>query len=391
MKDNAFDVVIVGGGILGVSHAYHCLQAGLKVAILERDGAPQGASVRNFGQVVPSGFGATWQQLGRKSLECYKEIQAKADISVRQEGTIYVASDESEEQLLQELAEINKGNDYTSQLLSQEECLARYPLLKSCYVRCGLLFPEEVIVDPSVAVNRITDYCKDMLGLAYFSRHAVVEISQGSDRVHVFTSAGRIFTANKVLVCSGSDFSTLYPELFRTSPIRLVKLQMMDTVPQKQARLQGSLLTGWTIRRYESFKECPSYAEIKAKEDAFSFQREHGIHILFKQSPDGSVIIGDSHHYAPVDQPELVDYKTDSEINNFMLSQAQRIVDLDDWRIRRTWLGFYSETTQGDIFNTTIGNNIHIVTAIGGKGMTGALGYAAKHISEILSINQHTY
>ena len=386
MKEKAFDVVVVGGGILGVSHAYHCLKAGLKVALLERDNGPQGASVRNFGQVVPSGFGSRWQALGRRSLEHYNAIQAEVDISVRNEGTVYIANDEQEEQLLHELLVINKANDYSSSLLTKAECLERYPNLRPAYVRCGLFFPEELIVDPQVAVSRMIKYCEDALGLAYFPRHLVAEISEGNKGVHLCTAAGDLFTADKVFICAGSEFNILFPELFAKSPIRLVKLQMMETLPQQQARLRGSVLTGWTIRRYESFKECPAYASIKAQEDPQSFQREHGIHILFKQSPEGGVIIGDSHHYAPVTEPERVDFNTDTLINNFMLSQAQRIMDLDDWRIRKTWLGFYSETTEGDIFNTTVGQHIHIVTAIGGKGMTGSLGYAEKNVAQILSL-----
>ena len=83
-----FDLLIVGGGILGTFHAYHALRKGLKVALLEKDGLPVGATVRNFGQVVPSGMNAKWQPLGRRSLEIYQTIQQQFDISVRQNGSI---------------------------------------------------------------------------------------------------------------------------------------------------------------------------------------------------------------------------------------------------------------------------------------------------------------
>ena len=63
-----YDVIIVGGGILGTFHAYHAHKKGLKVAILEKDKQPQGATVRNFGQVVPSGMNTKWQTFGRENL-----------------------------------------------------------------------------------------------------------------------------------------------------------------------------------------------------------------------------------------------------------------------------------------------------------------------------------
>ncbi|MDE5448610.1 FAD-dependent oxidoreductase, partial [Elizabethkingia meningoseptica] len=47
--ENEFDLIVIGGGVLGTFHAYHALEKGLKVAILEKDKAPQSATTRNFG------------------------------------------------------------------------------------------------------------------------------------------------------------------------------------------------------------------------------------------------------------------------------------------------------------------------------------------------------
>ncbi|MFZ4109204.1 MAG: FAD-dependent oxidoreductase, partial [Polymorphobacter sp.] len=87
-----FDLLIIGGGVLGAFHAYHALEKGYRVALLERNSSPQGSSVQNFGQIVPSGMDRKWQQYGRVSLEIYKEIQSKFDISVRQNGSVQIKS-----------------------------------------------------------------------------------------------------------------------------------------------------------------------------------------------------------------------------------------------------------------------------------------------------------
>lgn len=47
------DVVVVGGGITGLSTAYHLARAGVKVAVVEANGFGWGASGRNGGQVNP--------------------------------------------------------------------------------------------------------------------------------------------------------------------------------------------------------------------------------------------------------------------------------------------------------------------------------------------------
>src|ERR1700712_826411 len=98
-----FDLIIVGGGILGTFHAYHALLAGKKVLLLEKDNYPVGATVRNFGQIVTSGMTGEWFNYGVAGLDIYKSIQAQADITVRNNGTVYIASDDDEQTLIHEL------------------------------------------------------------------------------------------------------------------------------------------------------------------------------------------------------------------------------------------------------------------------------------------------
>ena len=47
-----YDLAVVGGGIIGLAHAYLAARKGLKVVVIERDGAATGASVRNFGFIT---------------------------------------------------------------------------------------------------------------------------------------------------------------------------------------------------------------------------------------------------------------------------------------------------------------------------------------------------
>src|SRR6056297_1064159 len=90
------DLLVVGGGVLGAFHAYAAVERGLRVVLLERSAEPRGATVRNFGQVVPSGLNQVWQPIGRESLRIYRQLQQRCDLSVRQLGSIYIASDEEE-------------------------------------------------------------------------------------------------------------------------------------------------------------------------------------------------------------------------------------------------------------------------------------------------------
>jgi FAD dependent oxidoreductase TIGR03364 len=382
--NNHFDCLVIGGGVLGTFHAYHAMKRGLKVALIEKGRRPQGATVRNFGQVVPSGMDRKWQQYGRESLRIYSELQTQIDLTIRNEGTIYFASDEEEETLLVELSEINKQENYASRILSRQECLKQYPGLKSDYVRAGLYFPEELIIEPEVMINRLQDYLAEKGVDIHFGTLALsCDVNGG--KVEVACAGNKNFTANKVIICNGSDLDTLFPEIFAQSDLEVVKLQMMQTVPQQNFNIKGAVLSGLSVRRYESFRECPSYQLIKEKEDVDSQVKKWGVHILFKQTLDGSVIIGDSHHYASPTKQDELGFDLDMDIDEFIMKEARRIYELPDDRIKYRWYGVYVQCRQKDIFQKTIDQHIHIVTGIGGKGMTGSAGFSKAHIDHILN------
>ena len=383
--EQKFDLIVIGGGVLGTFHAYHALKKGFSVCVLEKDQMPKGATTQNFGQVVPSGMDAKWQKLGRESLKIYKEIQSGFDISIRQNGSVYLASDDDEERLLVEMRSINNHSGYTSKMLTKTECLKKYPGLRPSYINAGLFFPEEVTVEPLTMIHRLQQYLVEGLDLVLRTNFLVVDCQKTANGVEVRGSTGEKFFAEKVIICNGADFKNLYPELFQDSDLEVSKLQMMQTKPQHNFELKGSILTGWTIRRYESFKECPSYAEIKTREADDSLQKKWGVHILFKQAVDGSVIIGDSHEYADAKNSDALGFELNMDIDNFMLAEAKKIFDLPTYDIQQKWYGTYSQCKVQDIFQKTIDDQIHIVTGIGGKGMTGSAGFSKKHIATLFN------
>ncbi|MFG4002231.1 TIGR03364 family FAD-dependent oxidoreductase [Flavobacterium aquidurense] len=381
-----YDLIVIGGGALGAFHAYHALEAGLKVAVIEKDKQPISATVRNFGQVVPSGMDTKWQNYGRESLRIYDDIQSRFDISVRKNGSVYFASNDEEVQLIEELSIINKHNSYESHLLTKEQCLEKYPLLRNDYVKAGLFFPDEVTVEPRIMINRLLDFLIKEKGLDYFGNTKVLNCDASSEETTVVTASGEIYKASKVILCCGSEFKTLYPDIFAKSDLEVTKLQMLQTKPQPGYELKGSILTGLSIRRYEAFYECPSFTAIKAKEDPNSFEKKWGVHILFKQATDGSVIIGDSHEYADAANIDDLGFDLKMEVDDFMIAEAKKIFNLPTFEIQNRWYGMYSQCKENDIFQHTVDENIHIITGIGGKGMTGSAGFSKENIKNIFNL-----
>lgn len=378
-----FDLIITGAGVLGCFHAYHASMKGLKVLLLEKDFKPQEASVRNFGQVVPSGMSqGKWQDYGRRSLEIYQSIQAKFDITVRRHGTIYLASDSTEMTLIEELGAINQKIGYSSTIYDKETCLEKYQGLRASYCTGGLFFEEELTVEPTRMIHHLIAFMKEQLLLQYKPLSFVRSVVYKGDRCIVETGSGEMFSSDHVLICNGRDFKTLYPDLFYKSDIEISKLQMMRTSPMNDFTLPGSVLSGLSIRRYESFRECPSYKKLDASEINENC-RKWGIHILFKQANDGSIIIGDSHEYAEAKNADQLGYDINQVINDIILHEAQRMFRFPHWNIARQWNGYYSQRRGHDLFMEYADKNVLIITAIGGKGMTASAGLAEANIHKL--------
>ncbi|GAB2594260.1 TIGR03364 family FAD-dependent oxidoreductase [Spirosoma areae] len=377
----SYDLIVIGAGVLGTFHAYHAAKAGQQVLLLEKDRYPVGATVRNFGQAVPSGLAGRWFDYGRRSLEIYRSIQQETDLTVRANGTIYIASDSDEWTLANELHDHYQRIGYPCELLTKAQCLTKYPTLQPSYVVGGLFFPDELSVEPEQMIHRLIAYVQRNYKVDYQPGSAVIDCQSNYSGAIVTLASRQRYQASRVLICSGHEVRLLFPEVLADAELVVSKLQMMLVEPVAGVSLPGNILTGLTIRRYEAFQECPSYASLETPIQLAELKK-WGIHILFKQAVDGSIIVGDSHEYAGATQAEDLGYHTQDFINDLMLAEARRIVTFP-LTVRKTWAGFYSQT-KAEIFEHNVDENIRIVTGIGGKGMSSGAGYAEASIRQWL-------
>lgn len=374
-----YDLIIIGAGVLGTFHAYHAARAGKRVLLLEKDRYPVGATVRNFGQVVPSGLAGRWVGYGWRSLEIYRAIQEETDITVRENGTIYIASDQDEWTLANELHDRYQSIGYPSELLTKAQCLTKYPSLRPDYVLGGIFFPQEMSVEPEQMIHRLIAFVKEKHKVDYRPGSSVVDVQSKAGGAEVTLSNRQRFEAGQVLMCSGHEVRLLFPEILAGAGLVVSKLQMLLAAPVAGLNLPGNILTGLSIRRYEAFQECPSYQQVAAATPHHLAElKKWGIHILFKQATDGSIIVGDSHEYAPATEAEDLGYHTQDFINDLMLAEARRIVTFP-LTIQKTWAGFYSQI-HAEIFEHQVDDSIRIITGIGGKGMSSSAGYAEANI-----------
>ena len=72
-------------------------------------------------------------------------------------------------------------------------------------------------------------------------------------------------------------------------------------------------------------------------------------------------------------------------MNETILWYGQQMLTLPSWKMQKMWNGYYLIHPQQQIYTETINDRIHIVTGIGGKGMSTGPGFAQRHIDLLLA------
>src|ERR1700758_3431448 len=104
------DVAVVGGGILGLAHAFAAARRGKRVILFERNQRASGASVRNFGMIWPIGQPhGEMHSLAVQSREIWLKVLRDAALPHSLAGSLHVAYRSDEAAVLREFAELAPG------------------------------------------------------------------------------------------------------------------------------------------------------------------------------------------------------------------------------------------------------------------------------------------
>ena len=228
------DVLIVGGGIIGLATAYFLADGGAKVQLIETASLASGASGANAGGVWPNDQGpahpAGFQQLAFFSRDLWGRLSLRPDFDFdwRVNGFLNV-SPEKFVPSASECATRLQEQGYTVRAVDGAQISLLEPNLKPG-LDSGLHYPSEAHVHPVKAV----------LSFARGARRRGVRIScgvaaqslanQGSRVVSVETPAGRI-EPRFVVSATGWNAGWLREALPALPPLRSVAGQLISTAP----------------------------------------------------------------------------------------------------------------------------------------------------------------
>lgn len=371
-----YDVAVAGAGILGLAHAYHLANRGLRVLVCERQPVARGASVRNFGMIWPIGqpLGAPYE-LARRSREIWLAVLQESGLWHEHAGSLHLAYHEDEDQVLREFV-ASAGSTCACTYQSPRDIASRFPAVQQPQLRGGMWSPIEVTVDPRQVIAELPRWLERTLGVEFSFNTTVL----GFDAPEVRTTAGN-FRTQRLIACTGADFQTLAGDAFADAGLILCKLQMMRSQPFGRAFRVGTMLAaGLTLRHYRAFADCPTLPALKARLDReMPEYGKSGIHVLLSQNEHGELTIGDSHEYGnavdPFDKPE---------IDELILRYLESMVQIPNLHIASRWHGVYLKHPTDLYVVASPRPGLRVVTGVGGNGMTLSFGLAEREVALLL-------
>lgn len=144
-------VIVVGGGIVGASIAYHLAKAGRDVLLLERHQLTGGTTWHAAGLVAQLRSTENTTKLARYSLELYAGLQAETeqDPGLRQPGAISMASTASRWEELRRTAAMARYLGVEATEIGPAEIAERFPLAMTEDLHGGIWLPQDGVVGPS--------------------------------------------------------------------------------------------------------------------------------------------------------------------------------------------------------------------------------------------------
>ena len=171
-------VVVIGGGVAGCSVAYHLAKFGWKDTILlERDQLTSGTTWHAAGLVGQLGATATITKLRKYSLNLYKELEKKTELStgLKQNGAITIASTKERLQELLRQATAAQLFDVNVEVLDKKKVKDLYPVIHDEDIFGGVYMPEDGQADP-VGVTNVLAKAARTEGVKIFEKTPVEKI-----------------------------------------------------------------------------------------------------------------------------------------------------------------------------------------------------------------------
>lgn len=241
MSEATIDILIVGGGVIGNSIAYHLARQGRQVLVIDRSQIADSpaASWASAGGVRRQGRHPAEAKLAIEAIQRWKtlELELEADLRYRRGGNLLLAESDTEASQLYKFVDQQHEMGFANvQFVDRKEALALVPGLNDRVV-AGSYSPDDGQADP-VLTTRAFAKAAQQHGSTYWPGiYASSLLIQNDHIVGAKTERGEV-KAEHVILAAGAWSDELATTVGLHLPIRTRALQMILSTPSQSYQLE---------------------------------------------------------------------------------------------------------------------------------------------------------
>lgn len=249
LPDSA-DVVVIGGGIVGVCTGWALARRGLRVVLCDKGRVAGEQSGRNWGWIRAQGRDPSELPLMLRARAIWADLAARLgpDLGYAQAGVTYLARTPADLARFADWLPHARDHGLDTRLLTAADLALRFPALRPGHWLGGLHTATDARAEPFVALTLIAQAAVGD-GLMIREGCAVRALDVAGGRVAgVVTEAGRI--AAPVVVLAGGAWSALF---LRNHGVNLPQLSVLSSVaatdPMPDLHAGAAADSGFALRR----------------------------------------------------------------------------------------------------------------------------------------------
>jgi FAD dependent oxidoreductase TIGR03364 len=369
----SYDLAVVGAGICGLAHALAAARRGKRVVVIDRDAQANGASIRNFGFITVTGqqAGTCWRR-AKRSVEVWLEIADAAKIPIVQRGLLTIARRPEARAVIEAFLQTDMGAE--CRLVEPRELKDFGPSLRADEFAAALYSPHEARVESREAIPQLAAWLGGRFQVTFLRETAVHSASPPK----LDTSRGPI-GAEAIIVCPGDDFATLHADRLARYGLTRCKLHMLRLRPEHFDERLPPVMSDLGMIRYPGYAELPAAQALRVRLEAE--QREHidaGVHLIAVRSADGTLVVGDSHHYAATPDPFAP-----AAVDDLILDEYAHVFAGARPQVVERWTGTYASAPDRLMLVDAPCEGLRIVLITSGTGASTSFAIAEEVVAEL--------
>jgi FAD dependent oxidoreductase TIGR03364 len=238
----------------------------------------------------------------------------------------------------------------------------------------ALWSPHELRVESRQAIPRLAAWLQARHGVSFLWGAAALSVETG----RVSTTRG-VIEAGAIAVCPGDDLYTLFAERVAAAGVTRCKLQMLR-LADPGFRLAATVMSDLGLARYAGYAALPQAEALRARLAAEQpEQLANGVHLIVVQSADGSLVVGDSHHYAPTPDPF-----SHQNVDDLILDEFAAVFGVAAPPAIERWTGTYASAPARTVLVDTPMEAVRLVMVTTGAGASTGFALGEEVVADLL-------